>query len=162
MDKDILQELRKHAEENQVSLGTLLNQIVSGYMEWDVYATKAGYATIEKSVLKELVDNADVENLRKLAASASKTFKDTLLLMSGNVSLDAALVVLKNGAKRSGFQYRAFGDDKGVRKILIQHDMGEKWSYFYKERIQEMLKHSGHSAKIDIADSDKLIIIIET
>ena len=166
MDKDSLDELKKHAEESQVSLSTLLNQIISGYMKWDAYATKAGYTTFEKDVLKMLFDNMTTEDLAKLAASTTKSFKDVLLLTSGGdesvVNLEAVLAVLENHARRSGFQYSAFSDKgAGKKKIVIQHDMGEKWSSFYKERIQEMIKFSGHSAKIDMVDDNKLMMTIE-
>ena len=161
MDKDTLDELKKYAEDSQVSLGTLLNQIISSYMKWDAYATKAGYTTIERNVLKALVDNMAAEDLAKLAASTTKSFKDILLLTGGgDISLETILAVVENNARRSGFQYRAF-NDKGVgKKIIIQHDMGEKWSSFYKERIQEIIKHSGHSEKIDTIDDNKLMIVI--
>lgn len=163
MDRDSLDELKKHAEDGQVSLGTLLNQIISGYMKWDAYATKAGYITIEKSVLRTLVDNMAAEDLTKLAASTTKSLKDILLLTRGrgNVGLEAILAVVENNARRSGFEYRAFNDKGFGRKIIIQHDMGEKWSSFYKERVQGMIKHSGHSAKIDMVDDNKLMIAIE-
>jgi hypothetical protein len=160
MDKGTLQELRRYAGDNQLSLGTLLNQIVSGYMEWDIHAERAGYVTIEKSALKELVDNNDTEGLVKIATLATKNFKDVLLLTGGNIDLETVLTILENSARRSGFQYRAFNDKGSGKKIIIQHDMGKKWSFFYKERIQEMIKNSGHSAKIDTVDDNKLMIAI--
>ena len=47
IDSRKLETLRADAEENQVSLNTLVNQVLTNYIEWDMVAAKAGYAVFQ-------------------------------------------------------------------------------------------------------------------
>jgi hypothetical protein len=155
-----LKTLRDNALENQVSLNTLVNQILTAYTEWDMIAIKAGYATLPKNVLKELFNAIDEETLLKIAAMTADSSKDILLLMMGEVTLDAYFSLLKNRSKRSGFSLREY-EEEGTRKLVIQHEMGRHWSVFFKAHHEQVIYNAGYKAKVEYTDNT-LVLSVET
>lgn len=153
-----LKTLREHAQENQISLNTLVNQILTGYIEWDMIAVKAGYATLQKNILRELFNAIDEETLKKIAVKTADASRDILLIMMGEVTLDAYFTLLKNRAKRSGFHIREY-EEEGVRKFVLQHEMGRHWSVFFKAHHEQMIYNAGYRARVDYTDNTIVITV---
>lgn len=160
IDSRKLETLRADAEENQVSLNTLVNQVLTNYIEWDMVAAKAGYAVFQKDALKEIFNATNEETLKRIASQSVNSSKDMLLLMMGDYSLGVYLSLVKNRARKSGFILREYRDEK-ARKIVIQHDMGRHWSMFFKEQTEEIIHAMGYKAKVDYTDNT-LVINIES
>ena len=160
IDSRKLETLRADAEENQVSLNTLVNQVLTNYIEWDMVAAKAGYAVFQKDALKEIFNATNEETLKRIASQSVNSSKDRLLLMMGDYSLGVYLSLVKNRARKSGFILREYRDEK-ARKIVIQHDMGRHWSMFFKEQTEEIIHAMGYKAKVDYTDNT-LVINIES
>ncbi|MEO9295417.1 MAG: hypothetical protein ABI347_07440 [Nitrososphaera sp.] len=72
IDSRKLETLRGDAEENQISLNTLVNQVLTSYIEWDMVAAKAGYAVFQKDALKELFNATNEETLKKNSSPERK------------------------------------------------------------------------------------------
>lgn len=160
IDSRKLETLRADAEENQISLNTLVNQVLTNYIEWDMVAAKAGYAVFQKDALKELFNATNEETLKRIASQSASSSKDMLLLMMGDYSLDVYLSLVKNRARKSGFILREYRDEK-ARKIVIQHDMGRHWSMFFKEQTEKIIHAMGYKAKVDYTDNT-LVLNIES
>lgn len=152
IDSQKLKTLREHADENQVSLNTLVNQILTGYIEWDMVAVKAGYATIQKDILREMFDAVDDETLKDVALKTADSSKDIMLIMTGQVSLDAFFSGLRNRAKRSGFAFREY-EENGIKKFILQHEMGRHWSMFFKIHCERIINNTGHKANTEYTDN---------
>lgn len=162
INTDDLEQLKALASDDQVSLNTLVNKILRSYLEWDHSAAKAGNAIImQKCILKAIFDFMPENELEKIAVEAADN-KDELLGMTGKADLEAALSIIARRAKRSGFILRDFSDagtDHDDKKIhfVIQHDMGRKWSAFFKAYNQRLINNTGHATKIEA--TDKLVTI---
>lgn len=152
LDANELKALRKHAADKKISLNTLVNQILSDFVEWDMNAASAGYAVISKEVIKRVFDELDEETLERIAKKAAEYSKDILLLMKGKMDVEGGEFLIKNRAKRSGFVFKEFEEGK-VRRLVLQHDMGRKYSVFYKAYHEEMIKKAGYSGRITITDN---------
>lgn len=159
IDSRKLEVLRGNAQENQVSLNTLVNQILTSYIEWDMIAVKAGYATLQKDILREVFNAVDEETLKKIAVKTADSSKDLLLLMMGQVTLDACFTMLRNRAKKSGFTFREY-EEGGTRKFILQHEMGRHWSVFFKAHNERMINNAGHRAHVDYTDN-MIVITVE-
>ena len=158
IDSQKLKTLRECADENQVSLNTLVNQILTGYIEWDMVAVKAGYATIQKDILKEMFEAVDEEALRSIALKTADSSKDIMLVMTGQVSLEAFFSILRNRAKRSGFTFREY-EENGMKKFILQHEMGRNWSVFFKIHCERLVNNAGHKAKVEFTDNTLIITV---
>lgn len=159
INTDDLEQLKALASNDQVSLNTLVSQILRSYLEWDRSEAKAGNAIImQKRILKAIFDFMPENELEKIAVEAADNSKDELLIMAGNVDLDTTLAIIARRAKRSGFILRDFSDasrdhvDKKIR-FVIQHDMGRKWSVFFKAYNERLINNTGHATKIEATNN---------
>jgi hypothetical protein len=123
-------------------------------------AVRAGYAVMQKDILREMFEAADEETLRKIAIKSADASKDIMLVMTGKVSLDAFFSILRNREKRSGFTYREYEEGK-TKRFIIQHEMGRNWSVFFKAHFERVINNAGYKTKIEYTDNT-LIISVDT
>jgi hypothetical protein len=144
----VLEKLYAQAELQQTSLNTLVNQILTNYADWDMTAIDAGWIVIPKDEMGEILNNLD-ENAIILAAKKSvERTRDIRLLMTNSNNLDAFLFVLYHRSRKSGFHYKEYRTETSI-KIVIQHEMGEKWSIFTKTLYEGILDDLEHPARLE-------------
>jgi len=117
--------LKKFADSEKISLNTLVNHIISKFLEWDIAATKAGWTVVHRNTMREILQCIDENKLKEIAEHSAEYMKDVTLLMSGSTNLESCLEMLRNRAKNSGFVVME-SEHENDKKIIFQHDMGRK------------------------------------
>lgn len=161
LSSDIVNLLKEDAEAERVSLNTLANQILNSYAEWDRTAVKAGWGVLQKDVLKEIMNELSEEAIIKIAIRTASYTKDIRLLMTGRDDLEGFIMILKGRVKRSGFYLQEPKQSDGRRKFVIQHDMGIKWSIFWKYHYEKLLNSLGYPASFEYTENTLVMIIKE-
>ena len=150
LDSAVIDELQSEADNREISLNVLVNQVLKRYSEWDRFETKIGMMPVPKAILSNLIDRAitvakengikDVERYRdeiikQAALIAFGLMKDSVLFMKRQYNLWVVLSVLEEYMKVSGIKadHRLEGSRKHV--FVIQHELGENWSLFTKELL---------------------------
>lgn len=150
LDSSVIEELQTEADNREISLNVLVNQILKRYSEWDRYENKIGMMPVPKVILSSLIDKAisiakssgikDIECYRddiikQAAQIAFGLIKDSVLFMKRQYNLWVVLAVLEEYMKVSGI--KADHKIEGSRKhiFIIQHELGENWSLFTKELL---------------------------
>ncbi len=150
LDSSVIDELQAEADNREISLNVLINQILKRYSEWDRYENKIGVMPVPKVILSSLIDKAisvakssgikDIDRYRdeiieQAAQLAFGLMKDSVLFMKRQYNLWAVLSVLQEYMKVSGIKsdHKIEGSCKHV--FIIQHEMGENWSLFTKELL---------------------------
>lgn len=150
LDSLVIDELQTEADNREISLNVLVNQVLKRYSEWDRYETKIGMMPVPKIILSSLIDKAisvakssgikDIERYRdeiikEAAQIAFSLMKDSVLFMKRQYNLWVVLAVLEEYMKVSGI--KADHKLEGARKhvFIIQHEFGENWSLFTKELL---------------------------
>jgi hypothetical protein len=160
IDSDAAQELRKNALDEGITLNTLVNHILTDYLEWEGNAVVSKrFVVVERNALKELIEATESNILSKIAASAAKGLKEAMLAMRGKANPESALKILKHIARKSRFSLTKHEVDGRIVYVL-QHDMGKKWSEFCKEQIDRMMIDLGHPVRIDSTDRILTITIL--
>ena len=131
-----------------------MNQIISAYLGWDVRLVARKFGIIEKSVLKELIQQASSADLERIAKSMDVT--SIMPLSAGKEDDESLLRAVITMARKSGFIVRTFKDE-GKRRIIIQHDLGAKWSEFYRMQVDQILKRRMHEIALDATDNSLMI-----
>lgn len=144
------------AEEEEISLNTLVSHVIQSFLEWDSTASKTAMVPMQKDILRGLFSYVPDDELKKVGVRTADSFVDKLLIMTGSADLDSVSFVMKNRNKPSGFAVIEFVEPKG-KKIMIQHDMGRKWSVFYNTYNERLINIAGYGAKIDATDNSLLI-----
>jgi hypothetical protein len=149
----VIDELQRDADQGEVSLNVLVNQVLRRYVEWDRYETKLGMIPIPKSMLTTLIDETiklavetKIPNLESYRAKiinnaaeiALKVMKDSVLFMRKEYSFWTVLDVLREYMKVGGItsDHRIETGRKHV--FIIQHELGENWSLFAKELLSKI------------------------
>jgi hypothetical protein len=153
-----LDKLKTQAKSNGVSLNTLVNEIFASYLQWDMTATKAGWVVVLSEVLKSFMNELDDKILYNIAIRTADSTKDVRLMMTGDDTVDGFLSILRNRLRKSGISYTESSENKMI-KFIIHHNMGKKWSYFYKTQHERMLQNLGQSAKLEFTDNSLIIHI---
>jgi chromatin remodeling complex protein RSC6 len=58
LDSKVIDELQTEADNREVSLNVLVNQVLKRYSEWDRYENKIGMMPVPKIMLSILIDKA--------------------------------------------------------------------------------------------------------
>ncbi|UVS68132.1 hypothetical protein [Nitrososphaera viennensis] len=156
------------ADEQRISLNTLITHILDSYLEFEFIAPKVGFAPMQKSVLKDLFEAVpDEEKIKQIAIKAADDLIDSILIIYGKVDLDSVLSLISSRVRRSGFTLREFENGKSqemtrvTRKLVMQHDVGYHWSLFSKTHIERLINNAGYAAKIEMTENSLIIEILE-
>ena len=150
LDSSVIDELQTEADNKEISLNVLVNQVLKRYSEWDRFENKIGMMPVPKVILSSLIDKAisiaktsgikDVDHYRdeiikQAAHLAFGLMKDSVLFMKRQDNLWVVLSVLEEYMKVSGIKadHKIEGSRKHV--FIIQHELGENWSLFTKELL---------------------------
>lgn len=147
--ENIIKKLNTYSKRKQISVNTLANQIFKNFVEWDFLAVEAGWMVFPKPSLKELIDNTSEKELERIAKHKVEYHKDIRFLMVGTNDLTGFLILLRQKSQRSGFPFTETKSENGIIHFVIQHDLGEKWSYFNKLFYTQMINDLGYKVNIE-------------
>lgn len=171
LDTKVIEELQREADQGEISLNVLVNQVLRRFVEWDRFENKLGMIPIPKSMLSTLIDKtmqlaadakiADLESYRtKIVNNAAETalnvMKDSVLFMRKDYSFWTVLDVLREYMKVAGIMsdHRIEAGRKHV--FIIQHELGENWSLFAKELLSKIFVELAQ-VKADISTTPKTV-----
>jgi hypothetical protein len=153
-----LNQLRKEAEAKEVSSNTLVNQIIKEYLDWHSMAAQAKLYYMPKSFLMRLIGHLSEEQLSELARDTVKSdLVDICLSLRGGFSIASVSNITENWLQISHMPYR-FEISEDNSKIIIEHDMGLKYSYLIKE-ISRYLLEAALEAKTSCDITDNAVVI---
>jgi len=160
LPEDMLQDLDAVAKQEEVTQNTLVKQVLDSYLRWEVSAAKAGWVVMPGVVLTNIMNELDEKTIIKIASDTAKiACKSIILLMQDKYDFDAWIQVVRDRCKRSGFLLKEI-TTAGKTTIIMHHDLGEKWSVFFKAYYQEMLHELGIAPTFDYTDST-LVVYVE-
>lgn len=132
LDKQVMDKLRLQSKNDGTSLNSLVNQLLSHSLDWDVVAAKAGWFPLPKYSFVSILDKLDEKTISEVGEQVGKILsKDMILKMRGSYNLAGWISVLKSRARAAGFGLTEMEDDNNVN-FIMQHDMGLKSSLWFK------------------------------
>jgi hypothetical protein len=157
LNNSLLKNLRINADDEKITVNSLVTKILEDYFEWGQNAAKAGWMVIPKITMKRFVDGSSEKELEKIAKEMSDHVLEIMMMMSGQYDLRSFLAMSQKVAKKSGFDVNIRQDD--VTKIVIQHSMGKKWSFFRKVFFEQTLNTLGYQNEIKSTPNSLIIVI---
>src|SRR5215472_6216276 len=149
LDRAALNTIRSEARQKDISVNTLLNQIIRQHVQWHSYAASAGFLTVRKQLIMQLINRLDEEEIKNTAKEMSRESKDFVLLLRNEYRLESVLDVLQTWVRISGYKYKS--EIKGSTQLhIIQHDMGKKWSLY----LADLFRHIFEELEIRKMDFD--------
>lgn len=154
-----LDKLKAKANQDRISLNTLVNQIIVGYAEWDLTAVSAGWMVMPKNIMKKMIAKLSEKEIEQIAKETFGEMRGVALFMTNKSDLEAFFSVVRMRSKKSGFQVKEVVDNN-TTTFIIQHDLGAKWSLFTKVFYEELL-HSLEKRATFETTSNTIAISVE-
>jgi hypothetical protein len=150
--------LRKESEGKQVSLNTLVNQVIKEHLDWHCMAASAKLYYLPKSFLVRLIHQLTEEQLSELARDTAKNdLVDICLFLRGEFSIASLSNITETWLRITKMPYR-FEINANNSKIIIEHDMGYKYSFLIRE-IARYIMEVGFEARTSCDFTDNTVII---
>jgi hypothetical protein len=158
IDAKNLEKLKLEAQQKNLSVNVLINQILDLYASWYAYAPQAGIIPILKDLPRLLLENHTYPDIEKIAKKISldKT-KDVALLLSAEFNYDSFVALIITWLKVSGFPYKYEKSDS-IHKLIMQFDMGKKWSFFITKCYEGIFEAMG-GVKIESEITENTVIM---
>ncbi len=136
IDSIIFSKLLGEAEQNEISFNTLISQILRQHTDWHSHAAKAGFISVRKGLLVNLVDRLSEHEITSIAEDiAKRETKDFVLLLRNKYNIESGLDVIETWIRISGHPYR-HEVNYTRHSYIIQHDMGRNWSLYMAEQYR--------------------------
>jgi hypothetical protein len=84
--------------------------------------------------------------------------KDINLSMRGKHDLTSWLSLIRARSTRSGFNLTEYEDER-KHELVMQHDMGENWSIYFKTFFENVFHDLGVKTEFDLTDNTLVIKI---
>jgi len=152
--------LEAEAASQNVSVNTLLNQIVIRYANWGRFITKYKGIVIGRSAFERLLSVSSDEVVAELGRKAgSDTPKAVMFAKHGEVSLHSVLDYIRGGAMYGGFAEYSEVEKQGKTAITLIHNLGSKGSIYLSNNLQAIFDTAGFHPKISSTEQAVLIEI---
>ena len=143
LDNTILNKMHHEAEQKDISVNTLVSHIIRSHIDWHSNAAKAGFVTVRKGLLSNLINRLPEKEISSIAEYIAKTeTKDFVLLLRNEYNIESALDVIETWIKISGYPYR-HDVNYTLHSYMIQHDMGKNWSLYLSELYRFLFEEFG-------------------
>jgi|SRR5215207_6515429 hypothetical protein len=172
----VIDELQTEADNRQMPLSVLINQILKRYVEWDRYQNRIGMMPVPRAMLSNLTDKAisiaesrgvkDVdlyrdELIKQASELAFSLIKDSVLFMKKHYNLEVVLSVLKEYMEASGIKADHKVEGPRTHVFIIQHELGENWSLFAKELLALIFENLANAkAEIDMTPNTTVAEVV--
>ena len=176
LDSEAVDRLQNEADNREITLNVLVNQVLKRYNEWDAMEIKLGMMPVPKLLLTTIIDKSisiareagieDVERYRdeiikEAAKIAFDLMKDSVLFMKNKYNLWVVLAVLQEYMKVSGIKSDHRMEGSGKHIFVIQHELGENWSLFTKELLSMIFENLANvAAEISVTRNTTIASVI--
>ena len=140
LDSDSLEKLRREAQDNDLSLNQLLNQVIGNHVNFRSVAKSAGFMAIPKSVLKRIMRKFSEDEATEIGREHSEKDAESILCMLRNeFNVDDFLDTIEYWVRDANFSIR-HDIENDIHRYVIQHDLGKNWSLYMSEFISQTIE----------------------
>jgi hypothetical protein len=144
LDESALKALQEDARKQNVSVNTLLNQLVLAYANYDRPMKRFHMVKVPSSSFKHILEAATKEAIVEAGNSAGKDVPSTYIRAKwGQLTMENALAYLKTTADYTNlFEYSEIVLGGRVN-VTLTHDFGAKGSLFLQRYVQAIFEPLG-------------------
>ncbi len=160
LNNDIIAQLKSDAQQKQISLNTLANQVFDSYVNF-INSAKTDMLALPKAAIVELLEGYSDEGIKAIVERVhEKSALDIAFQLRGRYDFKALLDILGYMLKASGFAYKHTTDEhnKNRHTFIIQFGMGRKFSLFIAEYLKASFEPVS-AKKVEYTITDNMVAI---
>ena len=159
LTRETLEDLRKIAEHEKVSLNTLISQVLDQYLHWHYVAPTSGMIPQPKQLLITIFNHLSDDEIIEISNYVAETQVKSLMLgIHKEYSIESFMTGMEYWAKASNFPFSHIEKLSGLHQYIIQHEMGKNWSLYYEHVFKKILEQfNAQSIEIDSTDTTLII-----
>lgn len=160
LDLSSVNALRAEALQKDISINTLVNQIIRQHTTWYSNASKAGFIVTRRTFLTRILDLISDEKVSSISKEvAAKETKDFVLLLRNKYSIESALDVAESWIRVSGYAFR-HENTEALHSYVIQHEMGKKMSMYLVEFYRNLFDDFGiRNIQFDMTEKSVMFVV---
>lgn len=130
--------LQKDAKIKRVSVNSLIYNLLLKYVEWDRYSERFGRVLLRPQTLKLVIDLLEDSEIERIGKDIGKKIpKEFLLFWFKEINTHSFLEYISLLCRYGGFAHHEIESNDGSFTITLVHDLGDRWSLFLKNIIEE-------------------------
>lgn len=137
--ESIKEKLIEESESNNLTLNSLISQIVTKHVNEGTIYRDLGFTSVRKSLLKTLFKLISTSEIKKISETVCKDFfKDTTLYLYGRYDLESIVMTLDSWFNTSNIPFKKIESEDNI-KMVIRHELGSKWVLYFETMIKAIL-----------------------
>ncbi len=157
LNESIMNNVQLEAKNRMISTNTLISHILKRFVEWDKFEPLIGMIHIPRSVVIELFNKKNDKEIIEMAELIGKNaIYNTVLFMRGESDLTTFLSWIETEMNNHSLIVR-HTNEGNVHKYVIKHDLGYKFSLYYKTIIKSIFTDYFRE-QINFNISDELLL----
>jgi hypothetical protein len=141
IDEDYSKSLRDLAEEQSVSLNTLVNQIFGKYVEQEVFTKKFGVLKVSTDTFRRILSKIPEKEIVELGIRAgSQEAKEFILFKWKKLNLQTVIEFLRFYFDYCGYGRADMEQTEGEVSLSVHHDLKEKGSLYLKHFVEGLIR----------------------
>lgn len=140
LDKQLLSELEKEASRQRISVNSLVNRLIEGYVTYGRYREHFDTITLNRLTFLSFIEKLSDEDLVDIARVRGKeTPRELIPLCGKKLDLEGVLFFMKTVLQDHCHWFIMYVfDDNGSLRIVLRHQWGRKWSKWLRAYIESL------------------------
>ena len=154
MDDSALEALKDDAKKQNVSVNTLLNQLILTYANFDRPMKRFQMVKLPASTFRYILQGAKDEAIIEAGTSVGNDVPGTYILAKwGEITVRNCLEYLKTMSNHAKLYEFSEVDRGGKVSVTLSHNFGAKGNLFLQHYIQAIFAHLGKSPRFSPSDN---------
>lgn len=163
IDADHSKSLRDLAEEQSVSLNTLVNQIFGKFVEQEVFVKKFGTLKVSTDTFRRILSKISEKDIAELGIRAgSQEAKEFILFKWKKLNLHTVIEFLKFYFDYCGYGRADMEQSEGEVSLSVHHDLKEKGSLYLKHFVESLIRTALNKSCQTTITEDTITISFQT
>jgi len=145
--------IQQEADRQNISLNTLVNQLLIDYSEFGRFTKRLGALRLTRKTFEAVLVAASEEALASGARSAGKSAPLALITAKwGKLTPGIVLEYVRDLSSYANlYEYNEMNEE-GHQTITLMHELGPKWSVFLANYLGEAFSAAGTKPRISTSD----------
>ena len=134
--EDIKEKLEEECKSKQVTLNTLIGQILAKHVDWDRFTEEVGFVSTSKVALKAFLESIPEKQVETIGRNqCNEAMKNTIDFIQGEFNFESFIKTLDLWIGSSNARFRHITTTSS-EKFIIQHELGKNWSVYFISLIE--------------------------